>query len=823
MGPPLGQRRLQSLVNLAAAGLPIDGCASPFQVDGWTSADDRRIIWQGSFGATRMDVGKWLRGLGLGEYEAAFEQNRIDAAVLPKLTVEDLKEIGVVAIGDRRKIMSAIEGLSRSAAAAAPSASDSAAGPDFAERRQLTVMFSDLVGSTALSARLDPEEMRAVIGACRKACASVIEREGGFVAKYMGDAVLAYFGYPRAHEDDAERAVRAGLGVAEAVSRISAPDGGRLSVRVGIASGIVVVGDLLGSGEAHERGVVGDPPNLAARLQGIAKPGEVVIAESTRRLVGDLFELEDLGVRELKGVAAPPHIYAARRERPIESRFEALHPEGLTPLVGREEELELLMRRWARAKSGEGQVALVSGEPGIGKSRLTAAATMRLNAEPHARLRYFCSPQHIDTAFHPIISELQRTADLAREDDLKTALDKLDAELERRGTPAEDAGLFADMMSLGNDGRYRDVALSSQQRRRRTLDALVAQIEGLSSRIPTLMIFEDAQWADPSSVEVLDRLVDRIEGLRVLLIVTYRPEFTPPWIGRPHVALLTLNRLTRREIAELVANVAANKTLSETVKRDIVERAGGVPLFAEEITKATLELADDDAAPACALGAGASPAALTASLHASLMARLDRLGAARDIVQIGAAIGREFPYALIARVARKNGTELDVALDRLVQAGILMRRGADADAVYTFKHALCQDVAYGALLREPKRDLHARIAEALEYHSLDAASIEPEVLARHYSEAGLTEKAAFFWARAGRRALARSALAEAEPQLKRALAALAELQATPGLSKLKKELRTDLAKVQADRGEIAAPDRPLPAERDVDLEGDPVS
>jgi class 3 adenylate cyclase len=755
-----------------------------------------------------MDVGKWLRSLGLGEYETSFKENRIDAEVLTKLTSEDLKELGVVAVGDRRKLLTAIEDLSCPLAAQSKSPTpEESTATDFVARRQLTVMFADLVGSTALSARLDPEEMRAVIGACRKACASVIEREDGFVAKYMGDAVLAYFGYPRAHEDDAERAVRAGLSIVEAVCELTAPDGSALGVRVGISTGIVVVGDLLGSGESHERGVVGDTPNLAARLQGIAKPGGVVIAEATRRMIGDLFELQDLGAQTLKGVSAPTQAYAVLRVLRVESRFEALHPEGLTLLVGREEELELLTRRWAKAKAGEGQVALISGEPGIGKSRLTMALKEHIQYEPHARLRYFCSPQHVDSAFYPIIGELERAAGIAREDDLKTTLDKLDAELERRATPSKEGELFSNMLSLGGDGRYPELSLTPQQRRRKTLDALVAQIEGLSSKIPTLLIFEDAQWADPSSLETLDRLVDRIEGLNALLIVTYRPEFAPPWIGRPHVTALTLNRLTRLEIAEMVENVAMDKPLPEGVKFDIVERAGGVPLFAEEITKAMLETADEGTAPACAFAANGSPA-LPASLHASLLARLDRLGAARDIVQMAAAIGQEFSHALLAHVTQKNEAELDPALDRLVRAGLLLRHGVAPDATYVFKHALCQDVAYSTLLREPRRALHARIAEAMEYHLPDLASTQPEVLARHYAEAGFTEKAAAFWAKAGRHSLARSALAEAEPQLERAIALIADLPSSPAASKLQEELRADLAKAKAQRDAVSLSSRP---------------
>ena len=457
-----------------------------------------------------MDIGDWLRGLGLSQYEGAFRENSIDFEVLPKLTSEDLRELGVVSVGHRRRLLAAIEELSRTGVAtsavawpAGPGVAESAA----AERRHLTVMFIDLVGSTALSARLDPEDMRGVIAAYHKCCATLIERSGGFVAKYMGDGVLAYFGYPHAHEQDAEQAVRAGLAIVEVAPKLETAAGAPLHVRVGVATGIVVAGDLLGSGEAQERGIVGETPNLAARLQAIAEPDSVVIAEGTRRLLGNLFELEDLGARDLKGLAEPVRVWAALRASPVVNHFEALHAAGLTALVGREEECELLLRRWTRAKSGEGQVVLLSGEAGIGKSRLAAALLDRLGNEPHTRLRYFCSPQHTDDALFPIVGEMERAARLARDDTPQAKLDKLDALLAYASTSAQDVSLFAEMLSLPNDGRYPATELTP--RRQRTQEALFAQIEALSRSNPVLMIFEDAQWIDPTTLEALGRMVDR--------------------------------------------------------------------------------------------------------------------------------------------------------------------------------------------------------------------------------------------------------------------------------------------------------------------------
>ena len=742
-----------------------------------------------------MDLGEWLRGLGLGQYELAFHENGVDDQVLPDLTEVDLEKLGVL-LGHRKRLLKAIARLTSAGGEPGPSVARTDPKPrDAAERRQLTVMFCDLVGSTALAARLDPEDMREIIAAYHQCCARLIERNGGFVAKYMGDGVLAYFGYPLAHEHDAERAVRAGLAIVEAAAKLETAAGAPLQVRVGIATGIVVVGDLLGSGESQERGIVGDTPNLAARLQGIAEPDSVVIAEGTRRLLGDLFELADLGARALKGVAAPIRAYAALRESMQESRFEALHVGGLTALVGREEEAELLLRRWGKAKAGEGQVVLLSGEAGIGKSRLAAALLERLMGEPHVRLRYFCSPQHTDSALHPIIGHMARAAGLARDDDPKARLDKLDALLARSATSREDAALMAEMLSLPNDGRYPALELSAQQRRQKTLDALVGQIEAIARETPVLMIFEDAHWADPSSLEVFGRLVDQIDALRALLFVTFRPELAPPWIGRPHVAALTINRLAPREVMALIDSIVANRRLPENIKQDIVERTDGVPLFVEEMTKAVLE-AEGDGAAAKAASAVPSPAqAVPASLHASLMARLDRLGSAKDVAQIGAAIGREFSHALLAFVAELSEPELDSALDRLLQSGLLSRQGPPPDATYLFKHALVQDAAYGALLREPRRALHARIAEVLDSQFPDIAEIQPELLARHCAEAGQIEKAAHLWGKAGQRSLARSALVEAAEQLNRALGQIATLPATPATRR--EEIKNQVALINA--------------------------
>ena len=772
-------------------------------------------MWQEENRGAAMDVEGWLRSLGLEQYEAAFRENNIDDTILPSLTKEDLKELGVGSVGHRRKLLDAIAALRAEACEPAP-LSDvplevHKAAKDAAERRQVTVMFSDLVGSTALSARLDPEDLREVISAYQRCVADTVRRFGGFVARYMGDGVLVYFGYPAADEDDAEHAVRAGLALIDAVAALSAPE--RLQVRIGAATGLVIVGDLVGSGEAQERSVIGETPNLAARLQSMAEPNTVVIAEATRKLVGNLFELRDLGPTELKGIAGPVRPFSVLRTSSVESRFEAMHPGDLTALVGREEELQLLLQRWAKAKTGEGQVVLLSGEAGIGKSRLAAAVMEKLAGEPHARLRYFCSPQHTGSALHPVIGQLERAAGFAYGDTQQAKRDKLDALLAQTATSRQDTALVAELLSLANDGRYPTLELAPEQRRQKTLEALDRQSETLARSHPLLAIVEDSHWADPTSLEAFGRAVDRIANLPVLMIVTFRPEFEAAWVGKPQVTSLALNRLGHREVDSMIDRVVGNKALPADIKKDIIERTDGIPLFVEEMTKAVLETGNELEAMQTAAAVPPSAHAVPASLHASLMARLDRLGPAKELAQVGAAIGREFSHALLVAVARKPEAELVSLLDRLVRAGLLFRNGAPPLASYLFKHALVQDAAYGTLLRQPRRALHARIADTLESQFADIAEAQPDLLARHYTEAGLIDKAVVLWGKAGSRSIERSALLEAIEQLTRALEQIATLPTTPALRHEEIRLQAALIGPLRDIKGLAARETTAAAER----------
>ena len=725
-----------------------------------------------------IDVSGWLRGLGLEQYIAAFQENEVDADVLRDLTSDDLKEIGVGPVGHRRKLLAAIAALDEPPAAPPPNPESIEA-----ERRQLTVMFCDIVGSTALSTRFDPEDLRDLINAYHRAVADTVARFDGFVAKYMGDGVLIYFGYPQAHEDDAERSIRAGLATIEAVSKLS----GRvtLRVRIGIATGLAVVGDLIGAGAAQERGVVGETPNLAARVQGLAEPNTIVIAEGTKRQVGGLFDLADLGPKTLAGFAEPQHAWRVIGESGVLSRFEALRS-GTAPLVGRDEEFDRLMRRWARAKTGEGQVVLLSGEPGIGKSRMTAAVLERLEQEPHTRLRYFCSPHYRDSALWPVIAQIEHAAGFERASTEAAKLEQLRAMTAPATRNPGDFALLSELLSLPNAAA--GLNLSPARKREKLFDALLGLLETEARIRPVLMVFEDIHWIDPTSRELLDLTIDRIRRLPVLLLMTFRPEFHSPWGGRAHVSSMVLNRLDEREGAAMVRAVAGNAGLLPEIVAEIVERTDGVPLFVEELTKAVLENAGQSRTVLAAVPAAAH--AVPATLHAALMARLDRLGStAKDIAEIGAVLGREFVYEMIAAVARRPETELRAALDQLGDAELLFCRGTPPNASYMFKHALVQDAAYGTLLRGRRQELHSRAASVLERLFADVAERQPDLLAHHRTGAGETGQAVAQWLKAGQRSAARSAHAEAIAYIGQGLALLGTLPETPERDDREMELR----------------------------------
>ncbi|MEM5300159.1 AAA family ATPase [Burkholderia sp. JPY481] len=719
-------------------------------------------------------IAEWLESLGLSEYVRLFAENGIDLSVLRDLTDRDLKDLGVL-LGHRRKMLRAIAQLGDSAIAI--SVAVAPVPRDDADRRQITVMFCDLVGSTALSARLDPEDLRKIIRAYHRLSADVITAAGGFVAQYMGDGVLAYFGYPQAHEDDAERAVRAGLTLVRAIGTLDSGIDENLRVRIGIATGVVIVGDLTGEGGAEERGAVGETPNLAARLQTLAEAGTVVISTSTQRLTAGLFDYCDKGLATVKGFDEGVRVWQVLGPSGVESRFEALHATALTPIVGREEEIELLLNQWQRAKSGKAQVVLLSGEPGIGKSRLTTALEERLQFEPHDRLRYFCSRRHQDSAFYPFISQLERAAGLRRDDTAEQRLGKLETVLAFAADDlGEAASLVAALLSISTQGRYPTLSVTPQQFKDKTLGVMIAQVRDLATRQPLLILFEDVHWADPSSLEALDHLVDRIASLPVLLVVTFRSGFVSPWIGRPEVMLLTLNRLRPRQRAEMIDRITLGKALPKEISDRIIEHTDGIPLFIEELTKTVLEsgvLREQNGH--YVLDGPLPPLAIPMTLHASLMVRLDRLSPVREVAQIAAAIGRRFSYELISAVASMPRERLDDALDHLVGAELIFRHGAPPDAEYTFKHALVQDAAYSSLLRDRRRQLHARIAQEIENHFSEVAEQQPEILAEHCTQAGLTDKAARLWRHAGHNSAKRAAHREASVLFEKALNAYAAL------------------------------------------------
>jgi len=746
-----------------------------------------------------MDVANWLRALGLERYEAAFRENDVDAEVLLNLTADDLKDLGVTSVGHRRHLLEAIAALQLDGAPADDPVRLSGhppTGPVWnrtsfettAERRPLSVMFCDLVGSTALSSRLDPEDLRVVISAYQACVATTIHQFDCFIARYVGDGLLIYFGWPEARETDAERAVRASLAVAAAVG--GEPMGGEpLQVHIGIATGLVVVGDSIGAGDSRQQTAVGETPNRAARLQALAGPGQVVIDAATRRQIGGLFECQNLGTVELKGLPAAVPAWLVLGEGMLEGRFEALHGSN-TPLVGRDEEMELLLRRWAQAKAGSGRVVLISAEAGVGKSRLAETLAERIAAEPHIRLRYFCSPHHQDSALYPVIAQMERAAGFLHADEPAARLGKLRALLATTAVPMEDVALLAELHVLPSVDLALPLDVTPQRKKEKTFEALLRQVEGHSRRQPVLMLFDDIHWIDPSSCELLDRTMERVADWPVLLLAMFRPEFQPPWTGQSHVTTLTLARLDRRDTTAMVANVAGTAVLPPANVAEIAERTDGVPLFVEELTKAVLEAGVQGAAALSVMPHSAL--AIPATLHGSLMARLDRLGpAAKEVAQTGAAIGREFGFGLLASVSDLPEPQLCEALDRLTNAGLLFVRGTPPDSSYIFKHALVQDAAYAILLRGRCQRLHARIAATLEDRFPEFVLAQPALLAQHCTAAGFAEKAVAYWLKAGRQALARSATAEAVAQLRKGLEVLAGLPDGP--RRQQQELRLQAA------------------------------
>jgi class 3 adenylate cyclase len=715
------------------------------------------------------DVAEWLASLHLEQYAQRFAENGVDLSVIGDLTENDLKELGVL-LGHRRKMLRAIRELQETSAGK-PQTVTEPPRRDHAERRQLTVMFCDLVGSTALSARLDPEDMRQIMALFHHRVAEIIAGHQGIVARYMGDGVLAYFGYPQAHEDDAEQAVRAGLALVEAVPNLQAGVDAPLQVRVGIATGVTVVGGLIGEGASQEQTVVGDTPNLAARLQALAEPSTVVISASTRRLTGGQFEYRDRGAVALKGWTEPVPAWQVLRASGVESRFEAQHESKLTPLFGRDEELELLLRRWRLATQGEGRVVVLTGDPGIGKSHIALALQERLQAEPHISLRYFCSAHHTNSALFPFVSQLERAARFNRGDSAAEKLAKLESLLVPPAIDGDQAvALLANLLSLPASTRYRLSELSPQSRKEKTLAALLAQFEGLAERQRVLMIFEDVHWIDPTSLELLTVAVDRVPQLPVLLLITARPEFTPPWPHYAHVTTVALTRLGRPEGAAIIERIAGGKALPEDVVDQILARTDGVPLFVEELTKTVLEsgvLQERDGH--YVLEHRLPSLAIPTTLHDSLLARLDRLAPVREVAQIGAVVGRQFSYELLNAVTRLPREKLGEALDQLVRSELVFRRGEIPQAIYTFKHVLVRDAAYSSLLRTQRAQLHAAIASAFEQRFPEIVEAQPETLAHHLTEAGLSEKAVRYWLKAGKNAAQRFANLEAVAHLQRGI------------------------------------------------------
>lgn len=692
------------------------------------------------------DLRDWLRKNKLEQYADAFEANDIDLDILPDLSEHDLERLGL-SLGNRRRLLKAIVDRGAEVAPSKPIDPDGTGLGD-ATRRQVTVLFADMVGSTALSGKVDPEILADLIRRYQDATAGAIGRYGGFVAKFMGDGVLAYFGFPLAFEDAAERAVRAAIAIVAEVGGIELPDNTWVQARIGIATGLVVVGEIIGSGTAQERTIVGETPNLAARLQALAGPDTILVSEATQNLLGGLFELEHTGEHELKGFARPVPAWRVRGEASVGSRFAAIRAGGDLPLIGRAHEMGLMLDRWHLARQGEGGIVTVIGEAGIGKSRSIEALQEALAGESHTRIHLQCSPYHSDSALYPVIQYFGRAAGFTATDTPDERIEKLGALLAQRTTSDTAAlPLLAELLSVPF-AAAEPSSLTPAQRKVSILALIVDTFLRMGESNPVLLVLEDAHWIDATTLEMMMRLTDSIGQARSLALVTARPDFVPPWSTRPQATLLTLGRLGRQECAQLVAGVAAKHGLSVETVAAIVAKTDGVPLFVEELTKSVIESAGEDSA-------------VPATLKDSLMARLDRLGQAREVAQTAAVIGRQFSFLLLKAVTARSADELESMLAKLVAAGIVFPDERSLDRSFSFKHALVRDAAYESLLLTRRRDWHQRIARALEENFADITSSEPEVLAHHFGEAGLSGPACNYRMRAGDQAVSRSAYPEA--------------------------------------------------------------
>jgi class 3 adenylate cyclase/predicted ATPase len=723
--------------------------------------------------STKTGVGDWVHENGLTEYRNIFKKHHVGLAQFIELTHDDLKELKIK-VGDRKRVLDIIARLrSRAAAPMLPlTESQGSAEPNKPERRQITIMFCDLVDSTTLSGGLDPEDLAELMRAFRSRCSETTARWGGYIAKFVGDGMLAYFGWPQAHEDDAERALRAGLELSELIGKIYVSGGATaLTTRIGIATGLVVVGELIGEGFAEEKTVVGVIPNLAARLQAMAEPGTVTIAPSTHQLVSGAFEFTNLGVHTLKGFAEPVQVRRVDRPKAKTSRFAARVASRLTPLVGRTRETDLLLSLWERARLGSGQIAIVVGEAGVGKSRLTETLSQRLDGEPHVNLSWQCSSFNANSALHPFIVQISHAANIAYDDAAEAKLQKIEAVLADKGMDVDEAAPdLATLLSIPFGDRYPPITLSPQRHRQKMIEMVLDLITRMAREAPLLFVVEDIQWADQTTLVALDQLSERLQQDRILMVITSRPEFEVGWLERRGGTRLDLRRFAKSSAEAMIGEIIGEKALPANVMESILAMADGIPLFVEELTRMVLDSGQlREHANRFELWGSAAGLSIPATLRDSLAARLDQLPFGKDVAQVAATIGRTFSAELLGCVMHRRNFEIQNALGQLCEAGILDQHGSATSRDYVFKHALIQEAAYRSLLNINRREIHRHVAEALQQHFPDEVAAVPEMTARHFAEAGLNEQAAHYFLEASRKALRVTATSEAIAHLSKGL------------------------------------------------------